>query len=104
MDLLLRQTRELSFETSGGPPLEFRIEVFERSSAEAMQSRFKVRVWVHELVRLSSPFNKEVEGGHFDATVLVLSDLFDGLEYAVETPDEAAEACIARIRKQLTVR
>jgi hypothetical protein len=103
MSLLLKQTRELSFETPGGQLLEFRVEVFERSNAEAVENQFRVRVWIYELVRLSSPFSKQAEGDYFDATLLVLSDLFDGFEYTAGTPDEAAEACIAKMKEHLTM-
>jgi hypothetical protein len=56
---------------------------------------------MHELVRLSRiPLNNEAE--FFDRSVLTLSDMFDLLEFGGETPDEAAEACIATIRERLT--
>jgi hypothetical protein len=99
--MLLRQTRELSVETSGGQLLEFRIEVFERSTAVAAENQFRIRVWRYELVRLSSSLIGQAKGDCFDATLLVLSDLFDGFEYRTGTPDEAAEACIAMMKEHL---
>jgi hypothetical protein len=82
--------------------LEFRIEVFERSDADISGSRFRVRVWLRELVRLSSLPVGDAEPGQFDNSVLTLSDMFDPMEFGVETPDEAAEVCIATIRDRLT--
>ena len=52
MNSILRQTRELSFTAADGQSLDFRIEVFEHDEAPADESRFRVRVWIYELVRL----------------------------------------------------
>lgn len=102
MSFVLRQTREFSIDGLEGPDLEFRIEVFERSDAGLARTRFRVRVWLRELVRLSSLPVGDAESGQFDNSVLTLSDVFDPMEFGAETPDEAAEACIATIRDRLT--
>ena len=102
MSFILRQTREFSIGGLEGPDLEFRIEVFEQSEAGLARPRFRVRVWLHEFVRLSLLPVGDAEPGQFDDSVLALSDMFDPMEFGVETPDEAAEACIATIRNRLT--
>jgi hypothetical protein len=101
MNLLLRQTREISFETAGGDTLEFRFEVFERPHALAEEPRFRLRVWLYELVRLYQPIRRVAGGEYFDASVLVLSDMFVGFECNELAVDGAAEACIAHINERL---
>jgi hypothetical protein len=101
MQLLLRQTRELSFTAADGEPIDFRIEVFEHDEAPVDESRFRVRVWVYELVRLHVPFSRSAGEDYTDSTVLVLSDLFDGFEHHGGTVDIAADACIAMMRERL---
>lgn len=94
----LWQTREFSvgggFE---GAELEFRIEVFELNEGGRPGKRFRVRVWSHESARLTlkpGVFRAQ----YFDNSVLTQFDLLDHLEFSVETPDEAAEACMEQIR------
>jgi hypothetical protein len=101
MSSILWQTRLLSISDHEGGDWEFRIEVFERLEVIRCDCRFRVRVWMSEPVRLSRiPLNETAE--FIDGSVLTLSDMFDSLEFDVETADEAAEACFAAIRERLT--
>ena len=100
MSFILRQTRECSIGGYEGGDWEFRIEVFERLEVIRSGCRFRVRIWLYEPVRLSRiPLSATAE--YIDRSVLTLSDMFDPLEFDVETADEAAESCLAVIRERL---
>jgi hypothetical protein len=101
MNRVLRQTRELSFTAADGQTIDFRIEVFEHDEAPVDESRFRVRVWIYELVRLPLPFSGATGEDYTDSTVLVLSDQFDGFEHHGGTADAAAGACMAMMREWL---
>ena len=101
MNSILRQTRELSFTAADGQSLDFRIEVFEHDEAPADESRFRVRVWIYELVRLPLIPLGSAGGDYTDDTVLVISDSFDGFEHHGGTADSAADACIAMMKERL---
>lgn len=88
---------------ANGEAIEFRLEVFEQDEAVAGGSRFRVRVWIYELVRLPLIPLGSAGGDYTDATVLVISDSFDGFEHHGGTADSAADACIALMRERLGV-
>ena len=103
MNSILRQTRELSFTAADGQSLDFRIEVFEHDEAPADESRFRVRVWIYELVRLPLIPLGSAGGDYTDDTVLVISDSLDGFEHHGGTADSAADACMTLMRERLGV-
>lgn len=103
MSFSLRRTSELSFTAASGDAIDFRIEVFERDELSASGRRFRVRVWRYELVRLRLPFRDAESANAAHSTVLVLCDQFDGFEHDGESPDDAASACIAMMKRQFGI-
>ncbi len=100
MSFVLRQTREFSLGNPEERGLEFRIEIFERTGAGPGDHRFRVRIWLYDMVRLTL-IPGMFRAKFFDNSLLTHFDLFDPLEFSLGTPDEAAEACIARLKEWL---